>query len=338
MSAAPPLTVLLPVYDAAEHVGAAIASVLDQSFGDFELLVIDDGSTDESLEVVRDFSDKRIRVETQPENRGLIATLNAGIAMARGALLARMDADDLSYPGRLALQVAHLGAHPDVAGVSGGFDIIDAHGERLAEDYGWFRPTDPLVLRWALHFGCVFTHAAAMLRTAVLRAAGGFDPRYVHAEDYELWLRLVDGHRLANVPDVLLAVRKHGANVSTRHFAVQRASAHRALHGALERQLARPVELALAAHVYEGTLPAAPSDTRAVARLHGEILRAVARDARPHQRRAMAADLAERLGVLAARALRSQPWTTPLLAAIGARHGAAAFARGFAHCRRGDRR
>src|SRR5262249_38244563 len=143
VSAAPPLTVLLPVYDAASHVGDAIASVLDQGFGDFELLVIDDGSTDESLEVVRDFRDKRIRIEVQRQNRGLIATLNAGIALARGALLARMDADDLSYPGRLAAQAEYLAAHPDVTGVSGGFDVIDERGSRLAEDYGWFRPTDP---------------------------------------------------------------------------------------------------------------------------------------------------------------------------------------------------
>ena len=335
---APPLTVLLPVYNAATHLGDAIASILNQSFGDFELLVIDDGSTDESMEVVREFRDKRLRIESQPRNRGLVATLNAGIEIARGSLLARMDADDLSRPDRFAVQVAYLAAHPDVAGVSCAFELIDERGERLADDYGWFRPTEPLALRWALHFGCFFTHGGAMLRTSAVRDARGFDARYAHAEDYELWLRLVDRHRLANVPRILLSVREHGGQVSNRFREIQRANAYRALHASLERVLQHPIPLELVSHLRDDSLPRSRSATRSLVRLHGELFQAHTRGEPAQRRRALAEDLADRLGVIAARALRRQPTSALLLAAAGARYEFTAFVRGFTATRRGDPR
>lgn len=333
---APPLTVLMPVYNAASHVGAAIASVLSQSFGDFELLVIDDGSTDESLEVIRDFRDERIRVESQPRNCGLIATLNSGIGMARGSLLARMDADDLSHPERFAVQMDYLDSHPDVAGVSCAFDLIDERGDRLADDYGWFRPTQPLAVRWALNFGCFFTHSGAMLRTSALRASAGFDERYVHAEDYELWLRLVDEHRLANLPRVLLTRREHGANVSTHFREIQRQNAYRALQASLERVLERRVPIDLVSHLRDGTLPSKAGATRALTDLHIEVFNALTRGAPQQQIRPLADDLAERLGVLAARALRRQPSSAVIAAARGASAGLGACVRGFIATRRGD--
>jgi glycosyltransferase involved in cell wall biosynthesis len=335
---APLLTVLMPVYNGATYVADAISSVLGQTFTDFELLLIDDGSTDESLDVIRGFRDPRIRVERQLHNRGLIETLNSGLQLARGALLARMDADDLSHPQRFAVQVDYLRAHSDVAGVSCAFDMIDACGVPLANDLGRFRPTEPLALRWALHFGCFFTHSGAMLRTSVVRGVGGFDKRYIHAEDYDLWLRLAGEHRLANVAQILLTRREHGGNVSFRFHEVQRQSAHRALSDSLERLLGRPIPPELAKHVYEGTLPGSASDTLAVASLHGEVFRALSHAAAPEQARAMADDLAERLALLTARALVAQPWSAPMLAVRGARIGFVRFVRALVASLRGDRR
>jgi hypothetical protein len=332
---APPLTVLMPVHNAATFVGEAIASVLAQSFGDFELLVIDDGSTDESLEVVRAFRDERIRVESRPDNRGLIETLNCGIRMARGTLIARMDADDVSYPERFAVQVDYLDEHPEVAGVSCCFDLIDERGHRLAHDHDWFRPTDPLALRWALNFGCYFAHGGAMLRTSVLRAAG-FDPRYAHAEDYELWLRLVDEHRLANVPRVLLAVRRHGGNVSNRFLEVQRQNGYRALQASLERVLGRRIPLELVGDLFEGRLPRGAAGTRELAVLQGQLFETLTRTRPSAQVRPLAEDLAERLGVLAAWSLRRQPSSALMLATRAARYGFAAFARSFIATRFGN--
>src|SRR5262249_38405060 len=244
-SAAPPLTVLLPVYNAARWVADAIASLLDQSFGDFELLAIDDGSTDRSLDVVRTFSDSRIRIVRNDRNRGLIETLNAGIAIARGNLLARMDADDLSHPDRFAVQVEYLDAHPDVAGVSCAYDLIDERGAPIPSDWGLYRPTAPIALRWAPTFGCFFPPSGAVLRTPVLRECKGFDARYLHAEDYELWLRLAHEHPLANVPQVLLTRREHGGNVSTRYRDLQWHNAYRALQASLRRVLGREIPLDL---------------------------------------------------------------------------------------------
>jgi len=247
-----------------------------------------------------------------------------------------MDADDLSHPERFAVQVNYLASHPDVAGVSCAYDRIDERGDRVADDYGWFLPTEPLALRWALNFGCFFTHSGAMLRTSVLHACDGFDARYAHAEDYDLWLRLVDEHRLANVPRILLTRREHGANISKRFREIQRQNAYRALQASLERLLKRRIPLDLVSHFRDGSLPGSAARTRALARLHGEVFQALTRAEPSQQIRPLAEDLAERLGVLAAWALRRQPSSALILAARGARCDFAAFVRSVIATRRGN--
>jgi glycosyltransferase involved in cell wall biosynthesis len=333
---APSLTVLMPVCNAATYLEDAIASVLAQSFEDFELLVIDDASTDESMEVVQGFRDKRIRIEAQAKNRGLIETLNSGIRMGRGRLLARMDADDLSHPERFAMQVDFLNAHPDVAGVSCAFDLIDDRGRALPGAYGWLRPVGPLALRWALNFGCFFTHSGAMLRTSVLRASGGFDSGYTHAEDYELWLRLVDQHRLANIPRVLLTRREHGGNVSTRFREIQQQNAYLALQASLERLLKRRIAFEQVRHLRDGTLPETASEVRALAALHCEAFDAVTRAEPRAQVRFVAGDLAQRLGALASYALRPHPLAALKIAASGMRRSFGNFVASFMANRYGD--
>ncbi len=334
----PSLTVLMPVYNAATHLEDAITSVLAQSFEDFELLLMDDGSTDESMEVAREFRDKRIRIESQAENLGLIETLNRGIDMSRGSLLARMDADDVSHPERFAMQVDFLGLNPDIAGVSCAFDLMDDCGRPLPDDYGRLRPVESLALRWALHFGCFFTHSGAMFRTSVLSASGGFDSRYAYAEDYELWLRLVDEHRLANIPRILLTRREHGANVSTRFREIQRENAYLALQASVKRLLKRRIDFDEIRHLRDGTLPETARQTKAVAALYREIFDALTRSGSDSQVRPMAADLARRLAVLASRALRPHPIVALGIVAAGMRYDPKNFVSGFVANRAGDSR
>lgn len=333
---APSVTVLMPVYNADSYLKVAIESVLNQSFEDFELLVIDDGSTDESMEVLHGFRDERIRVEHQAENRGLIETLNRGIGMARGSLLARMDADDISHPERFAMQVDYLSSNPGVAGVSCAFDVVDDRGQPLPDDYGCARPVEPLALRWGLNFGCYFLHPGAILRTKVMLASGGFDPRYQHAEDYELWLRLSEQHCLANIPQILLSHRLHGANVSTRHREIQRENAYLALQSSMERLLKRDIVIEEVRHFRDGTLPESSAKSRTLAALHCEMFAILTSREAASQTRVVSGDLAQRLGVLASRSLRPYPVAAMSIAGSGLRHGVRDFILGFMRNRRGE--
>jgi hypothetical protein len=193
----------MPVYNAAPYVGDAIRSVLTQTFADFELLVIDDGSADSSAEVVASFSDPRVRFVRNERNLGLTPTLNRGLSLAHGAIVARQDADDLSEPDRLARQVAFLDAH-DVALVGTWYRKIDADGHVTADRR---LPVRDAELRWAMLSYCPIVHSAATFRRDAVMALGGYDERFVYAQDFDLWSRLARHHHVANVPEILVRIR-----------------------------------------------------------------------------------------------------------------------------------
>jgi len=205
----PRVTVLMPFYNSAPFLREATASILAQSFGDFELLAVDDGSTDDGLAILESFADPRIRVLHNKENQGLVASLNRGIAAARGEYLARMDSDDISHPERLARQVAYLDTHPEVGVCSTWAVFIDAHG----------RETGMLRTPTGVHLQCLFwkpsplVHAAMLARTALLKQ-NLYDPAFTDAEDYELLLRLHSLTSACNLPEALYKIRRHGGNVS----------------------------------------------------------------------------------------------------------------------------
>jgi hypothetical protein len=187
----------MTVYNGREHVEEAARSILDQTFDDLELVVVDDGSTDGSADLVRGLGDERVRVFSQG-NKGLAAALNAGIAHARGELVARMDADDVSHPDRLRRQVELLRARPDVAVVGTSFDVVDAGGATV--DAFWALPHDDDIRRELLVRN-PFGHGTTMVRRAVLDDVGGY--RLVPIEDYDLWFRVLRRHRGANLPESL---------------------------------------------------------------------------------------------------------------------------------------
>lgn len=220
----PAVTVLMPAFNAGPMLREAVDSILAQTFTDFEFLVLDDGSTDGTVEALRSMGDSRLRIVSNPCNLGLIATLNRGIELARAPLLARMDADDLAHPQRLQRQVEVLAQRPDLALVGTWARVIDETGRPIGQLSPPHRQEE-LVL--AVLDSSPFVHPSVMARTGVLRHLGGYPTDAPHAEDYALWARLLLSHEAANIPEMLLDYRVHPGQVSQRKMKLQRQTADR---------------------------------------------------------------------------------------------------------------
>jgi len=239
----PAISVLMPVWHAVRFLPAALDSVLAQTFTDFELIAIDDGTSDGSAEVLAAFAarDSRVRVVRQ-ENRGIVASLNHALELARAPFVARMDHDDVSRPDRFAKQIAYLRQHPEIAAVSGAMDVVDQDGTYLRTDEF---PTLPAAVEIELLYRNCICHPAVMARTEALRKAGGYRKNAQFAEDYDLWLRLSESGQIANLPDVLLSYRLHPVRMSSRGYIVQELAVLAARGAARERRRGNPDPLAL---------------------------------------------------------------------------------------------
>jgi len=207
----PLVTVLLPVHNGSAHLRESVDTVLDQSLGDFELLVIDDASTDETPAILASYDDARLRVLVNDRNLGLTPTLNRGIREARGTYIARQDADDLSDPGRLSAQASYLEAHPEVGLLGCSYRRIDEAGRSLG-----LRPvpTDAVAIRWRLLFLSAFAHSSVMIRSATLTEVGPYDEAFSYAQDYELWSRIARTREIAAIPDVLTSYRRTATSLT----------------------------------------------------------------------------------------------------------------------------
>lgn len=209
----PKVSVILPVYNGGVYLESAIESVLQQTFTDFELLLLDDGSTDDSLAVLRAFQEKdaRCRVFTR-ENKGLVATLNEAIGLAKGRYIARMDADDIALPDRLGLQVVYLDSHLECVCVGSAVELMDELGRKLIV---WPQyPDNESIQREALKGHTTICHPSAMMRKDALVACGSYRANMYPAEDLDLWLRLGESGKLANLSAVLLRYRMHSGSIS----------------------------------------------------------------------------------------------------------------------------
>jgi GT2 family glycosyltransferase len=210
----PVISVIMPVRNGREWLREAVESVLAQDFGDFEFLIIDDGSDDDTAAALNRFAaaDRRIRVMHQSP-QGIVAALNRALAGARAPYIARLDADDRAKPERLARQFAFMQAQAET-GVLGSFaEKIDAAGNvigRLAP------PVDAAKLRRMLDRTNPFIHSSVMMRTALARQVGGYRAAFRAAEDYDLWLRMAEASDVAVLPEVLIGYRLHEANLSRR--------------------------------------------------------------------------------------------------------------------------
>lgn len=219
----PKVTVLMPVYNGGAYLRGAIESVLGQTYRNFELLIVDDGSTDESGAIIRSYDDPRIRLIENGENLGLVSALNRGIDTARGEYVARTDADDISLPSRLEKQVAFMEEHPEV-GVCGSW--VKTIGDHAGHIQRYLASGEDI--RANLLFWTSLAHPSVILRKAVLEEPRiRYDGAYSRTEDYALWAELSRRTRFANIPEVLLRYRLHGESVSHVHAREQREQASR---------------------------------------------------------------------------------------------------------------
>jgi glycosyltransferase involved in cell wall biosynthesis len=200
----PRVTVLMPAYNVGKYIAEAIRSVLDQDFPDFELLIVDDGSADDTRQVIATFRDERIRLLVQ-EKKGISAALNAGLAEARGEYIARFDADDICLPQRLSRQTAYLDAHPDYVLTGSDAEYMSEDGEHLF-DFHCIAYSSPDVLN-KLYDTCPFIHSAVMFRKKEVLQAGSYSLYAHNFEDYFLWIQLVQFGKCCNLPETLIKVR-----------------------------------------------------------------------------------------------------------------------------------
>jgi Glycosyl transferase family 2 len=219
---APKVTVLMAVHDGEPYVGEAIGSVLDQTFADFELLVVDDASTDATVEVIERFGDPRLRLLRNERNLGQVPSLNRGLREARGTYVARLDADDACRPTRLARQVDVLDSHPRVGLVGTWLEAIDERGRRVGElrksldDYVDF-------LYHTLIMRVYVSHPSAMYRREAVLALGGYDEQTGPAEDKDLWRKLaLERYEARIVAEPLVRYRLHDRQLSQTRAAYQR--------------------------------------------------------------------------------------------------------------------
>lgn len=229
------VSVILPVYNGAAFLEQAVESILSQTYRNFELLAIDDGSTDDSLAILNRFAamDERVRVISRP-NKGLTATLNEGLTLAKGTYIARMDADDIAYPTRFEAQVAHLDTHPDVVVVGGQVSLMDGAGRSLG---ALPLPCDHVTIDQRHMKGVVVVcHPAVMMRASAARAIDGYDEKYEAAEDFDLWLRLAETGQIANLDCQVLHYRQHLESVGYAKRQRQCLSAWRAVRSACARR------------------------------------------------------------------------------------------------------
>jgi len=219
----PKVSVLMSVYNGERYLREALESILNQTFSDFEFINIDDGSTDTTWRILNDYDGARIRLVRNEENIGLAGSLNKGLELARGEFIARMDADDISLPERFARQVEFLDAHPEIGVVGTAYQMIDAQG-RLKDIP---QPTTaPMILKWRGCFGSPLAHPAIMARKELLERVGGYNEHFRTSQDYDLLQRLSGKTRLANLPDVLLYLRKHEKSISYQQNVGQLSSSY----------------------------------------------------------------------------------------------------------------
>lgn len=218
------VSVVLPVYNSSAFLTESIRSILDQDYPNFELIIINDGSTDDSDAVIKSFVDDRIRYFHHPANRGLIAVLNEGLGLAKGELIARMDADDRALPQRLSLQVNEFLKDKELGFCGTAYVSVSEHGRKQHR----FTANDAMI-RSELFFRCPIAHPTVMFRRSAIAVTGPYDPAFPSAEDYELWTRMaMAGLRSKNITIPLLEYRIHEQQITQKKFEQKEDSFHRA--------------------------------------------------------------------------------------------------------------
>lgn len=205
------VSVIMPVCNAENVVKTAVESILAQSLSDFEFIIVDDGSTDQTVKVIRSFKDNRIRLVCQSQKKGVAATLNTGLRQTTSPYIARMDADDIAHKDRLAIQINYLDRHHDIGVVCSWVKIIDKEGKETGCLH--YPTSDKRLKRLLFRRNCII-HPTVVVRKAFLMQYGGYDEDLEGAEDYDLWLRLALHTRFHTVSRELLWYRLSSGSVS----------------------------------------------------------------------------------------------------------------------------
>jgi len=214
----PIISIILPVYNGAKYLREAIESVLQQTFRDFELIIINDGSIDNSSEILKSFRDPRVKIVNQ-ENKGLIATLNTGVGLSRAEYIARIDADDIwSDPNKLSKQFEYLSKHTDCVVLGTWAKIIDENSKEISR---LAYPETDLEIRASILIKNCFIHPSVIFSKEACLKAGGFSEQEKYVEDYGLWLRMGKFGTFANIPEYLISYRVHDASVTRQNNFIQ---------------------------------------------------------------------------------------------------------------------
>lgn len=223
----PRISVVMPLHDCERFVREAVESVLAQTLSDFELIVVDDGSTDASASIVESISDRRIRLVRRAHS-GVARTMNAGIGLARGRYIAIMDADEIAYPHRFERQIELLDRHPEIGVVSCSYDLIDEHGHRintLRIPFPW-----PEVRRRIMYMNFMM-NSNVMIRRSALPSGPPYDPRWLLAPDHDLWARISRKWHLAVTHEVLCGSRCRPQGITATHTGEQAIEVYRIQRG-----------------------------------------------------------------------------------------------------------
>lgn len=235
------VSVIMSVYNGESLLAEAIDSVLRQTFADFEFIIIDDGSTDDTPDILCGYARRDTRVRVFPQkNQGRPKSLNRGIELSTSPLIARMDADDVSFPGRFEQQVEFMNAHSEIGLLGGAVDIVTPDGRRIST---YQPPTGDAALRAALRVYNPFRHPTLIMRRETLLATGGYRTALADADDYDLILRMAERTQLANVHQPILSYRVHPSQASVFNIAHQMlcGAAARAAASFRERNLPDPL-------------------------------------------------------------------------------------------------
>jgi glycosyltransferase involved in cell wall biosynthesis len=209
---APTVTVLMPVYNGEKYIAEAIDSVLEQTYTDYEFLIVDDGSTDTTAEIISFFNDPRISLIHHPVNMGIAVALNTGLFSARGKYIARFDADDICLPERLAVQFNFLAANDDYMVIGSNAEYIDESGEHLFSFICIGHTDEEIKKRMALQ--CPFIHSSVMFKKEAVLLVGGYSIHAHNFEDYFLWTQLKGFGKFNNISHTLIKVRFNPSSVT----------------------------------------------------------------------------------------------------------------------------
>jgi glycosyltransferase involved in cell wall biosynthesis len=205
----------MPVYNAEKYIGDTIKSILNQTIQDFEFIIVDDASTDSSVDIIESYNDSRIILYRNKKNVGYVANLNKMFILARGEFIARQDNDDISHPQRLQRQMDYLIKNPEVG-------VCGSYARFIGKKSGLFKvPVDDKAIRALMIFQCPMIHPSVMIRSSVLADGLKYDEKLCPAEDYNMWFEISKKYKLANLPYPLLYYRLHDKNISILKHEIQ---------------------------------------------------------------------------------------------------------------------